>query len=96
LVNANLSLPLVLLPKLKGNKFYFHEVSGFMVIDDVHGILGMISKVLELPNNPLFSIDHDGKEILIPIADEIIKKVDRRSRTIHIKAPEGLVDLYLQ
>ena len=96
LVNSNLFLPLELLPKLKGSKFYFHEIAGFSVEDDKHGLLGTITRVIELPNNPLLSIDHEGKEILIPIADEIIRKVDRRTKTLYISAPEGLVELYLQ
>lgn len=95
LVGFNLYLPLEWLPKLKGDKFYFHEVTGFTVVDEKHGRLGTVSRVLELPNNPLLSIDHEGTEILMPIADEIIKKVDRRTKTIHITSPEGLVELYL-
>jgi 16S rRNA processing protein RimM len=96
LLNANLFLPVELLPKLKGNKFYFHEIKGFTASDEKHGKLGEIRTVLELPNNPLLSIDHKGTEILIPIADEIIKRVDRKSKTVHLKAPEGLIELYIQ
>ena len=96
LLDANIFLPLDLLPKLKGNKFYFHEIKGFIAVDKNHGELGEIKQVLELPNNPLLSIDHEGTEILIPIADEIIHKVDRKSRTLYIEAPEGLIELYLQ
>lgn len=95
-LNANLYLPLELLPKLKGNKFYFHEVNGFRVSDNKQGIIGTITRVIELPNNPLLSIDHDGREILLPISDDIILKVDRRSKIIHVKAPEGLIELYLK
>jgi 16S rRNA processing protein RimM len=52
--------------------------------------------VIELPNNPLLSIDHQGKEIPLPIADDIILKLDRRARVLQVKAPEGLIELYLQ
>lgn len=94
-VHANIYLPLELLPSLKGNKFYYHEVKGYKVKDEKFGEIGTITKVIELPNNPLFSIDHDGKEILIPVADDIIRKLDRRTKMIHIKAPDGLIELYL-
>ncbi|WP_417935518.1 hypothetical protein [Flagellimonas marinaquae] len=33
--------------------------------------------------------------IFIPITDEIITKVDRENKTIHVSTPEGLVELYL-
>ena len=90
-----LYLPLSYLPKLKGNRFYFHEVKGFRVIDDVFGELGIIEDILDLPKQALFQILYNDKEILIPVVNEVILEVDRTNRTVHIHAPEGLIDLYL-
>lgn len=95
LVGSLLYLPLELLPKLRGNKFYFHEVIGFRVIDKLKGDIGIIDRVLDLPNNPLFSIMFNDKEILLPITDEIIRKVDRKKKIVEVEAPEGLIDIYL-
>lgn len=94
-VGLELFLPLEMLPKLTGNKFYFHEVPGYKVVDEVYGLVGTISQVLEYPTQALFQIMVDNKEVLIPIQDEVITKVDRRSKTIHIQVPEGLIELYL-
>lgn len=88
-------LPKELLPKLRGNKFYYHEITGFTIIDENHGPVGTIDRVIELPNNPLFAITFNNKEILLPITDEIIKKVDRKKKTIEVVAPAGLIELYL-
>ena len=44
----------------------------------------------------LFEIDRDGTEILIPLNDEFIQKVDRVSKKIVVETPEGLIDLYLE
>ncbi|MEO9512162.1 MAG: hypothetical protein ABJN84_18115 [Flavobacteriaceae bacterium] len=38
----------------------------------------------------------DEKELLIPISDDIITKVDRKNKRIQVKTPEGLVELYLK
>ena len=95
LVGKSLFLPIELLPELKGDQFYFHEVIGFEVIDEEKGSLGKIEKVLEYPQSNLFSITKGEKEILIPINDETIVEVDREKELIKVKAPEGLVDLYL-
>lgn len=95
LVGSELYLPLDLLPKLEGNQFYYHEVKGFQVIDETYGEIGVLESVIEYPAQPLFQIDCDGTEILIPVIDQVIKKVDRETETLYIKAPEGLIELYV-
>ena len=95
LVGHELYLPLDLLPKLDGNRFYFHEVAGFRVVDSQHGDIGTIEQVIEYPAQPLFQVMKNGTEILIPVIDEVIDTVDRQNKTIHITAPNGLIDLYL-
>lgn len=95
LVGHDLYLPLSLLPKLDGNRFYFHEVVGFRVVDSQHGDIGTIEQVIEYPAQPLFQVMKNGTEILIPVIDEVIDTVDRQNKTIHITAPNGLIDLYL-
>lgn len=95
LAGHDLYLPLDLLPKLTGNQFYFHEVIGFRVVDRQHGDIGTLQSIIEYPAQPLFQIDKEGKEILIPIIDPVIKLVDRENKTLHIDAPNGLIELYL-
>jgi len=96
LVGHFIYLPVELLPKLKGNRFYFHEVTGFRIHDEHHGDIGIIDRVIELPNNPLLAIAFNDKEILLPISDEIILKVDRKKKTIDVRAPEGLIEIYME
>lgn len=97
LVGKELFLPLTKLPKLTGNKFYYHEVIGFQVIDALKGSIGEIFNVLEFPQQAVLEIKNaQEKEILIPITDQIIKTVNRAEKTIEIDAPEGLIDIYLE
>lgn len=97
LVGKELFLPLNKLPKLTGNKFYYHEVIGFQVIDAAKGNIGEIFNVLDFPQQAVLEIKNaQEKEILIPITDQIIKTVDRAQKSITIEAPEGLIDLYLE
>jgi len=88
-------LPLAELPKLEGNRFYYHEVTGFSVVDKNHGRIGMIRGILDLPYQSLFQVMQGKHEILIPVVDEIIKHVDRENKTIFIEAPDGLIDIYV-
>nr|WP_321414734.1 ribosome maturation factor RimM [uncultured Allomuricauda sp.] len=95
LIGAELYLPLTMLPPLTGNKFYYHEVIGFTIMDEVHGDIGVIESINDSASQDLFEIKKGDKELLIPVTDDIITKVDRENKTIHVKTPEGLVELYL-
>ena len=96
LLKSDVYLPLDLLPKLEGNKFYFHEVIGFKIIDMNFGEVGIIKGINDSTSQSLFEVDKDGVEILIPMNDEFIKKIDRDSKTITVETPEGLIELYIQ
>lgn len=95
LIKCDLYLPLEALPKLEGNKFYFHEVIGFTVEDINFGKVGIITAINDATAQALFEIDRDGVEILIPMNDEFIKQLDRDKKTLFVETPEGLIDLYL-
>jgi 16S rRNA processing protein RimM len=95
LMQKELFLPLSELPERTGNKFYFHEIIGFSVIDKEFGPIGTVSKVLEYPNQAVMQIFHNKKEVLIPISDEIIKEVKRDNKEIHITSPDGLLEIYI-
>jgi len=95
LVGHDLLLPLSFLPKLTGNQFYFHEIIGFRVTDANKGDIGVIESVMDQGRQAIFSIRFKGKEILVPVSDEIIQNVNRKEKRIYLDTPAGLIDIYL-
>lgn len=95
LLKSDLYLPLDLLPKLEGDKFYFHEIINFQLVDENFGYVGIIRGVNDSTAQALFEVDREGIEILIPINDDFIKKIDRVNKNITVNTPEGLIELYL-
>lgn len=95
ILRKNIYLPAQILPQLEGTQFYDHEVVGFKVVDTAYGEVGELKEVIDLKVNPLFQIMNGDKEVLIPIIDGVVQKVDRDQRIMHITAPSGLIDLYL-
>lgn len=95
LIKSELYLPLSFLPELEGDKFYYHEIIGFNVEDKNFGNVGIITGVNDSTAQALFEIDRNGTEILIPMNDEFISKVDKLNKTIFVETPEGLIDLYI-
>jgi 16S rRNA processing protein RimM len=95
LIGKALFLPLERLPKLQGNQFYFHEIIGYQVEDVAKGVIGKVDRVIEYPQSNLLSVLVNEREVLIPISDATIIGLDREKEVIKVKAPEGLIDLYL-
>jgi 16S rRNA processing protein RimM len=95
LIRNDLYLPLSALPPLSGNKFYYHEIIGFKVVDKNFGPAGIITAVNDSTSQHIFIIDLNGKEVLIPVNDSFIENVDRETKTLHFDVPEGLIEIYL-
>lgn len=95
IVGKDVYLPLTMLPKLEGNKFYYHEVVGFDAIDQRLGNFGTILRISDNGVQALFEIQKDDAVILIPLIDEFIIEVNRENKSILFNTPEGLIDLYI-
>ena len=96
ILKAGVYLPISLLPKLTGNKFYYHEVIGFTMVDVNFGEVGIIEHINDKAAQPLFEVDRDGTDIFIPMIDDFIEKVDREHKIVEVKTPTGLIELYLE
>jgi len=86
-------LPLTDLPPLPEDEYYLHDLEGMEVVDQTHGALGKVLKVLDYSNNPLLEVNDGKTEVLIPINDLFVKKVDKAKKEILVDLPEGLVDV---
>lgn len=93
LLKKDLYLPLAFLPKLSGNKFYYHEVIGFTIGEENQPALGEIYGVNDQTNQALFQIKGDY-DLLIPVHDDFLIMVDRAQKHITVRLPEDYLDLY--
>lgn len=95
LVGVKLFLPVSMLPKLKDNQFYYHEIVGYQVVDKNNGTLGTVKEVYSTGAQDVLVMTYQSKEVLIPLMDEIIPKVDKKNKLIHSILPDGLLEVYL-
>ncbi len=93
--HKELYLPATFLKQLSGTNFYDHEVVGFKCIDGNYGEVGIIQGVIDLSINPLLQIMNGEKEVLVPLIKNLVTKVDRENKELHIVAPAGLIEIYL-
>ena len=95
LLGSEVYLPLALLPKLEGNKFYYHEVIGFEIEDKTLGVFGKIVSVNDTAAQPLFEVLNGNVEMLIPMIDQFLVKIDRDNKIVLMDLPDGLIQMYL-
>ncbi|UOG73976.1 ribosome maturation factor RimM [Hymenobacter tibetensis] len=93
--NAKLYRPLTELPALEEDQFYFHDVIGYLVVDEQLGELGAVETFYELPQQDLLAMRYKGQEVLIPVVDELILRADQANKKLYVQLPEGLLDVYL-
>lgn len=95
LCGCNLWLLKILLSEKIRKQLELPDLSGYKIIDKVKGEIGTLIKVIEMPQQQMLQVYFQNKEILIPVAEEIITRVDKKNKTIFINVPEGLIELYL-
>jgi 16S rRNA processing protein RimM len=68
---------------------------GFEIIDKKFGVLGNVFSVSDNGHQVLLSVKHGEKEIILPLVDAFIEKIDENAKKLFFNAPEGLIDVYL-
>ena len=92
LKGQSLYLPKSDRPKLARGEFYNDEIIGFEVIED-ENVLGKISEIMEAGPNRFIVVDHNGKEVLIPVNGPFIKSLNKSKKRVTVELPEGFLDL---
>ena len=95
IVGKKLFLPLAVLPKLTGNHFYHHEIEDYQLIDQSETPIGSIKEIQDSPAQDLIVVVNNGKELLIPILEDTIIKLNRKEKTLKVNIQEGLLDLFI-
>ena len=73
---------------------YSHMI-GMNLIDQIRGDLGKISRIDDFSGNVVITVLHPVAEILIPLSDQIITRIDEENKKLYVTCPEGLIDIYI-
>ncbi|HET6990334.1 MAG TPA: ribosome maturation factor RimM [Bacteroidia bacterium] len=95
ILKCSVYLPLEKLAKLDDKRFYYHEIAGFEVIDERFGVVGIAEEILDRLMQPVIKIRRGKDEVMIPLSEGAVKKVDRKERKLYLSSPEGLIEIYL-
>lgn len=69
---------------------------GYRVYDVLKGLLGEVRDLSENGAQQLLHLNYEGKEIILPMVEDFIEAIDHDKKEIRYRAPEGLIELYLE
>ena len=80
-------------PELPPGTWYVERLRGLQVVDARRGVLGRVGDVLETGGVDLLVVEGGaGGELLVPLAETIVKEVREDLGTIQVDLPEGLAE----
>jgi 16S rRNA processing protein RimM len=78
---------------LEEGEYYYHEIIGCKVVTEEGQELGLVSEVLTPGANDVWVVSlPKGKQLLLPVIDDVILHVDIALKTIRIHLMEGLLE----
>ncbi|EHN59720.1 ribosome maturation factor RimM [Oenococcus kitaharae] len=78
-------------PKTLPGEFFVSQILGLQAVDENGRVIGQIVDSFHTGANDVWTIKKtNGKEILIPYIDQVVKKVDLAGRQVTIDLLEGL------
>jgi 16S rRNA processing protein RimM len=101
IVDANLAEPLKGknvfadesdLPPPEENEFYFRDVIGCEVFLLDGRRIGIVEEIIATGANDVFVVREAGKEVLVPVIEDVVKEIDVAAKRVVIDAVPGLLD----
>lgn len=95
LVGLEIQIPRAEAAPLGESVYFLDELAGCRVVDQASGAeLGSVREVTFTGGTPLLAVETpEGKELLIPFAQEFCLRIDPAAKRIEVALPEGLRDL---
>lgn len=74
----------------------WNDLVGYFLVDKNMGLIGKIDQLVEMPQQILAELHYQGKDILVPLHDDLILEVDDLEKKIIMELPEGYFDIFLE
>lgn len=79
--------------ELEDGRYFIEDIKGCLVYDiDTDECYGKVVNVIQTGANDVFEVSKDGKTVLIPKIDDIVKDIDIDGKKIVIKPMKGLFE----
>jgi len=92
LIGNNVFVDEAELPAPEENQFYYRDVIGCEVFLSDGARLGVVADILATGANDVFVVRGEGKEVLVPVIEDVVKEIDVEARRVVIEPIPGLLD----
>jgi 16S rRNA processing protein RimM len=92
LVGCVLSIPERDLPATAPGEFYAYQLEGLDVVTSGGVRLGTVDHLIPTGSNEVLVVRDGGREHLIPVIADVVRRIDLEDRRIVIEPIEGLLD----
>ncbi|MGD0275579.1 MAG: ribosome maturation factor RimM [Syntrophales bacterium] len=90
LIGAKILIPADKLPPLPDGEYYWRDLIGMTIVTEDDQILGRISGIFPTGGNDVFICEGADREILLPVIDDVIRRIDISRHTVIVRLLEGL------
>ncbi len=74
--------------------YYTFELIGVEVVSEEGELIGRLTDVWSMPAQDVYVVEREGKEILVPALQTIIRDVDLPRQRMTVNLPDGLLEIY--
>ncbi|MNR58654.1 Ribosome maturation factor RimM [compost metagenome] len=81
------------LADLDEDEYYYHEILGCSVVTAAGEKLGQITEILTPGANHVWVVKRPkGRDLLLPVIDEVVLEVDVENKQVTVELMEGLLE----
>lgn len=77
-------------PKSRDGEYYFFELFGAEVYDESNVNLGVVDDIIETGSNDVLVVKKGKEELLVPVIERYIVRIDKEHKKIIIRVPEWM------
>lgn len=77
---------------LEEGEYYLADIIGANVYTEDGNLFGSLEDVIETGANLVYSVQHEGKEVLLPVIDDCVKEVNMEEKKVIVHIMKGLLD----
>jgi len=79
-------------PALPEDEYYWFQIEGLEVFDENECYYGSIREIIRTGSNDVYVVRDAEKELLLPMIDSVVKKIDLQAGRLTFHPVEGLLE----